>query len=196
MNIVYRVLYVLLRIALFFVHPILRVTGREQLPAGRCVICPNHSALTDPIWLLFALHEPTMTAVMAKKQLSKVPLIGPLLGWLGVIYVDRGAADVNAIKASLRVLRDDKRLIIFPEGTRVKPGKEVTPHTGAAMLAARSDAPLVPVYVTRQKRFLSPIDVHFGAPFQVKMLGAKATSPELQSATDELMEKIYALEES
>ena len=183
MNIVYRVLYVLLRIALFFVHPILRVTGREQLPAGRCVICPNHSALTDPI----------MTAVMAKKQLSKVPLIGPLLGWLGVIYVDRGAADVNAIKASLRVLRDDKRLIIFPEGTRVKPGKEVTPHTGAAMLAARSDAPLVPVYVTRQKRFLSPIDVHFGAPFQVKMLGAKATSPELQSATDELMEKINSL---
>ena len=64
-----------------------------------------------------------------------------------------------------------------------------------ALLASRTDAPLVPVYITRNKRFLGPIDVNFGEPFDVLRAGAKATGGELQAATEQLMTRIYALEE-
>lgn len=191
----YHICYALLRAAMFFVHPVLRVRGREYLPEGAAVICPNHSALSDPIWLIFAMRPKSMPHIMAKKELSTVPFIGGLLRWLGVIFINRAAADVGAIKASLAVLKQNQPLVIFPEGTRVKPGKEVEPHTGSALLASRTDAPLVPVYITRNKRFLGPIDVNFGEPFDVLRAGAKATGGELQAATEQLMTRIYALEE-
>ena len=192
----FRILYAIVRAVMFFAHPVLRVRGRQYLPEGAAVICPNHSALSDPLWLIFAMKPRQMPRIMAKKELAKVPVIGPLLRWLGVIFVNRAAADVGAIKASLSVLKENQPLIIFPEGTRVKPGKDAPAHTGSALLASRTDAPLVPVYITRNKRFLGPIDVRFGEPFDVLRSGAKATSGELQAATNQLMSRIYALEET
>ncbi|MBR2782088.1 MAG: 1-acyl-sn-glycerol-3-phosphate acyltransferase [Oscillospiraceae bacterium] len=191
----YRIIFVILRCVMFLVHPVLKVKGRERIPEGACVICPNHSALSDPVWLVLALHLKQMINIMAKIQLSHVPVIGPFLGYMGIIYVDRDRADVGAIKSSLTVLKADRPLVIFPEGTRVKPGKEVHAHTGAALLASRTDAPLIPVYITKNKKFLHPIHVVFGEPFRVEKAGIKATGSELQSATDELMQKIYELEE-
>ena len=191
----YRILFVMLRCVMFLVHPVLKVKGRGQIPEGACVICPNHSTLSDPVWLVLALRMKRMISIMAKIQLSRVPVIGPFLGYMGIIYVDRDRADVGAIKSSLTVLKEDRPLVIFPEGTRVKPGREVQAHTGAALLASRTDSPLVPVYITKNKKFLHPIHVVFGEPFQVEKAGAKATGQELQSATDELMRKIYSLEE-
>ena len=195
MTLLYRILRDIVHFFMRFMHPVFRVSGRENIPAGRVVVCANHSNLSDPLWLIFALRQPQMPSIMAKKELLKTPLLGPLLRAFGVIGVDRGHSDVAAIKAALRVLRDEGKLMIFPEGTRVREGKTVTAKTGAALLAARTDAPLLPVYLTKRKRFLRPIRVSIGKPFLPQYAQGKPTQEELLETTQRVMREIYEMGE-
>ena len=196
MTFVYKFLLCLVRVFLFFVHPVFRVRGKENIPEGRAVICCNHSGLADPLWLLFGLWLPQMPVIMAKKEAMDVPVLGAFLRSVKVIGVDRGNSDVNAIKAALKALRANEKMILFPEGTRMKHGKTVQPKTGAAMLASRTDTPLLPVYLTRKRSLFSPMTMVIGKPFYVQTEGAKATAPELHAATDRLMNEIYAMEKT
>ena len=65
----FKILYVIVRVAMFFWHPILRVKGRENLPeTGKVLICPNHRGMADPIWIVLAARPKRMFRVMAKKE--------------------------------------------------------------------------------------------------------------------------------
>ncbi len=185
----------IVRFFLFFVHPVFRVEGRQNVPEGACVICCNHSNLSDPLWLLFGLWLPRMPVILAKQELMKVPLLGAFLRMLGLIGVDRENRDVHAVKACMKALRGGEKLIIFPEGTRVRPGRQVQAKTGAALLAERTDCALLPVYLTKGKKLFCPLRLVIGEPFRVEKAGAKATMEELQAATDRLMREIYAMGE-
>jgi 1-acyl-sn-glycerol-3-phosphate acyltransferase len=176
-----------------FSHPILRVHGRENLQEGPAVVCCNHTSLSDPVWVILGARQKRVFRTMAKKELFAVPLLRRILPKLGVFPVDRDGSDVGAIKTALRALREREKLLIFPEGTRVKRGQSAQPHGGAAMLAVRTDSPLIPVYLTESKRFLRPLDLVFGAPYHPQIAGKKPTPEELQALTAELMEKIRAL---
>ena len=102
-------------------HPI-RVIGRENIPEGGAVICPNHSDLCDPVMACFAFTNRYQLHPMAKVEVRKVPVLGKLLEWGGVIFVDRGSADVHAIKSAMRILKEGQKLLLFPEGTRIRNG--------------------------------------------------------------------------
>ena len=195
MTLLYRILRDLVFFFMRFVHPVFRVTGRGNVPPGRAVICCNHSNLSDPLWLIFALRLPEMPSSMAKKELLAVPVLGPFVKAFRVIGVDRAHNDIAAVKAALGVLRHDEKLIIFPEGTRVRPGKQVQAKTGAALLAARTGAPLVPVYLTKGKHLFRPLRCVIGAPLQPQYAGAKPTGEELERTTQQLMREIYAMGE-
>ena len=183
------------RIVMFFWHPVFRVIGREHVKKeGRLMICANHSGAADPIWIIFALNLGHIPRIMAKKQITEVPGLGWLLQKFGVIGVDREQADIRAVKAGLRCLNNDQQLMIFPEGTRVKPGKTVKAKRGAVTLAARTNTPILPVYLTPRKPF-SPITCVIGEPYILPFEGKKATDEELHRCSDELMEKIYRLGE-
>lgn len=186
----------LVRAAMFFAHPIFKVQGRENIPEGPAVICCNHSNMSDPIWVIFGLWPDQMPACMAKKEVMEVPVLGRFLRFLGAIGVDRGAADLSAVKQSLKALRDGNNLLVFPEGTRVRPGKVVEAKTGAALLANRAEVPMLPVFLTRNKKFFCPLKMVIGKPFYVEKAGARITQQELQDATDRLMGEIYAMEEA
>ena len=71
MNFWYHLCWWLCRIGLFFWHPVFHVTGREQIPAGSCIFCANHSGMADPIWILLALPEKKMIRIMAKQELRR-----------------------------------------------------------------------------------------------------------------------------
>lgn len=71
MNFWYHLCWWLCRIGLFFWHPVFHVTGREQIPAGSCIFCANHSGMADPIWILLALPEKKMIRIMAKQELRQ-----------------------------------------------------------------------------------------------------------------------------
>lgn len=167
--------------------------GRENVPQSSCVICANHSGLADPVWAVLAMKPHMVPWIMAKKSVMSKPVIKSILGAFGAFGVDRDNPDLHAVKKSLKVLKDGEQLMIFPEGTRVKHGKTVVPKSGAVMLANRAGVPILPVYISRNRKPFRKIKVVIGKPY-LPELAAKPTAEELQEATDELMRKIYAME--
>ena len=190
----YRLLYCIVRPFFCLCHPV-RAVGRENIPEGAAVLCANHTALTDPLFVCFAARLHFKIRPLAKIELSRVPLIGWLLGKAGVIYVDRGHADVKAVKAALSCLKGEGKLLIFPEGTRVHEGEDVAAKGGAALFATRTGSPLLPVYVSRKKPRFRPTTVVFGQPFYPQIAGRKATAEELNEITNQVMAQIHALGE-
>lgn len=176
------------------VHPV-KAVGRENIPEGAALICPNHTRASDPFFVLYAFKRKHIMRAMAKAEIMRVPVIGWVLRKAGVFGVERGTADINAVKTALRVLKDGYKLLLFPEGTRVGEGESVEAKTGAAMFAVRTGSPIIPVYVPAKKRWFRPTTVVIGQPYYPQVAGRKGTSEEYRAISDELMERIYALGE-
>ncbi len=173
----------------------MRTLHRDRIPDGPFIACPNHSSLLDPPMAAFALTKKHPVRIMAKKSLLEIPVIGWFMENGGVIGVDRGNADINAVKRSLKVLKDGYPLMIFPEGTRVKEvGQRGEPHTGAVMMAMKTGVPLLPMYIPQGKKSLRRSTLVIGEPYTIAPAGKRATNAELESAAAELLERIYALE--
>ena len=173
----------------------LRVHGKEHIPEGAAVICPNHTTIGDPFYVVFAFGSQYPMRAMAKIQIMRVPFIGWSLSKAGVFGVDRGHADMKAVKTALKFLKDGNKLLMFPEGTRVHQGEDVEAKTGAAMFAARTGVPLLPVYIQPEKKLFRRNDVVIGEPFRPQFAGRKPTADELDAITHELMDRIHKLGE-
>ena len=181
---------------MFLYHPVFRVKGRENIPQnGGFLICPNHSGMADPFWVLFALRLNHIPRIMAKKEVMKIPLLGRLLEWFGVFGVDREGVDVNAIKIGMRTLKEGQQLMVFPEGTRVRPGKIIVPKRGAIVLAYRTGCPVLPVYLSRRKYPFCPITCVIGEPYYLEFEG-KPTDVQMQAEVETLVNRIYEMGEN
>lgn len=192
MKLAYQLCWWICRVAMFFWHPVYRVTGQEHLPAGRCVLCANHSGMADPIWILLSLPQRRMIRIMAKRELRRVPFIGWLMDRFGVIFVSRGAHDTAAYEQCVQALHADEKLLVFIEGTRCNKNKHVRARTGAVRMAISAQAPLVPLYVTRNRSLFCPIHVAFGAPIAPRDIDA-ADHAACQTFADEVLKRIYTL---
>lgn len=193
-DVFFRVLYAVIWPVFNLIHPV-KAIGRENIPEGAALICPNHTRASDPFFVLFAFKRKHIMRAMAKAEIMRVPVIGWLLGKAGVFGVDRGSADINAVKTALRVLKDGYKLLMFPEGTRVGEGESVEAKTGAAMFAVRTGSPIIPVYIPAKKRWFRPTPVVIGQPYYPQVAGRKGTSEEYRAISDELMGRIHALGE-
>ena len=173
----------------------LRVVGRENIPDGAAVLCPNHTTLGDPFYVVFAFGRKCPMRAMAKIQIMRVPVIGWILGKAGVFGVDRGRADMKAVKTALKFLKDGNKLLMFPEGTRVHEGEDVAAKTGAAMFATRTGAPLLPIYIQRKKKLFARNVVVIGQPYHPEYAGRKPTPDELDAIAGDLMDRVRKLGE-
>lgn len=173
-----------------------RVTGRENLPeTGGVVICGNHTSFLDPILVILSATRKRQIHVIAKAELFRIPVLNWILKGIEMIPVKRGMSDISAVKESLRVLRNGEPLLIFPEGTRVKDGKEVDGRPGAVVMAARANVPVIPVYIEAKKRLFRKTKVVFGTPYMLEFAGRKPTPEESHRLTEELMDRIRRLGE-
>ena len=121
------------------------VTGWEHLPpGGPMLIASQHQSAFDTLIWLRLLPR---VAYVFKAELSRVPLFGPLLIPAGQIPVARGG--INAVRTLLRggdrAKADNRQIVVFPEGTRVRPGEDVPLRPGIALLANRTGLPVFPV---------------------------------------------------
>lgn len=188
-------------VAPFFslVHPC-RLVGRERLLEKGGLFCANHSCLSDPICLIVALGPKRQMHAMAKAEFMRIPVIGWLLKKAGIFAVERGKSDIGAIKTAMKYLKNEESVLIFPEGTRIKDGvdkygNESEAKAGAAMLAVRTGAPLVPVYIPPKKRWFRVTTVVIGDPYRPQVESNKGSAEEYQVIAEDLMKRIYALEE-
>lgn len=187
---VYRVIKPL--ICLFFPH---RVVGLENMPEGGALICANHVSAWDPFLIAISLPVDSRLVVMAKDELFHIPVIGFLLRKLGVFPVKRGGNDLGAMKTAIRSLNEGRRLLVFPEGTRVDSREESEAKGGAVVMATRTGTPVVPVYCGEKHKFLRRTTIVFGEPYRPMVAGRRATAEENRQASEEIMRRIYAMEE-
>lgn len=176
------------------VHPC-KAIGRENIPPGAAILCPNHTRMSDPFFVLFAMGLGVKPRIMAKVEIMSIPVIGWILKKAGVFAVERGKSDVGAMKEALRCLKEGEKLLLFPEGTRHKDGTmDESGKTGAAMFSVRAGAPLVPIYIPAEKKWFRRTPVVFGEPFLPQIEGRKASAEEYKAIAKELMSRIAALE--
>lgn len=169
-----------------------RFIGRERIPQGGVVICANHTANIDSVLLALSLGWGAHFTAMAKAELFQNKLFGAVLHALGAFPVQRGKADITAIKHAFSLLREGKQLLIFPEGTRVKTADaaaSVEVKAGAGMIAMRSGAPILPVYITPGKKAFRGCKVVFGEPFHAEKSGRPDQS-DYASMSEQIMERI------
>src|SRR3954468_2236644 len=131
-----------------FFHLYFRVqrTGREHIPAkGPCIIAANHRSFLDPFLIGIMLRRPIY--FVAKKELFARRWQAWILNALGAFPVDRGAGDTGAMDTARHILERGDCVVIFPEGTRVRPGPLGKAKRGVGRLALETGAPVVPVAV-------------------------------------------------
>lgn len=163
---------------------------REDTPV---VFCANHASALDPILFCLALPRRVPMRMMAKKELMDTPLLGWLLRKLGGFGVDRGNADLAAVKTAMKAIKDGNNLLVFPEGTRVDYEGEVRAKGGVVMIAMRTGAMLQPVFVDGKKRLFRRTRIVFGEAYTPVAAARRATAEEYQTFADDVLHRAYAL---
>ncbi len=153
------------------------VEGAEHLPAtGPVIVACNHCSLLDPIVVGCSILQRPVS-FMAKEELFRIPLLGPIIRKLGAFPVRRGKGDRAAIRAAVEVLKEGKVLGIFPEGTRYKDNKLHPLRHGITLLAMETNARILPMIIrgTQQLNFFRfpKIKVYIGEAFQLVPGGTK-----------------------
>ena len=131
-----------------------RVEGLENIPAGTCLFAANHVSNIDPPILVDAI--PRRIAVLAKKSLFAIPIMGTAFRLAHYVPVDRSSVE-NAL-ASLDLaagyIKQGTSYLIYPEGTRSADGRLLPFKKGAFLLAIRAQVPVVPVACIGARRIL------------------------------------------
>ena len=123
------------------------IRGRAHLPEGPCIIAAKHQSAWDTLIFNILVESP---AYIFKKELLRIPLFGWYLVAAGCIPIDRsgGAGALRRlIGDARRTLEAGRKIVIFPEGTRVAPGAHRPHHPGTAALYTQLGVPVVPVAV-------------------------------------------------
>jgi 1-acyl-sn-glycerol-3-phosphate acyltransferase len=175
-----------------------RTAGNGNVPLeGALVVVANHGSHLDPPLLGHALGRPV--AFMAKAELFRIPLLGPIIRACGAYPVARGASDREAIRTATDRLEQGWATGVFIDGTRQADGRVNNPQPGAALLAARAGVPLLPVAIVNSHRALGtgskqprllPVHIRIGTPIPPPASRKRA---DLDAATAACQAQINAL---
>jgi len=177
-----------------------RIFGAENVPQkGALVVVSNHASYFDPPILSSCVRRPV--AYMAKEELFEIPVLKQAIELYGAYPVSRGAGDRKAIRAALKCLEDGWAIGVYLEGTRTPDGRITDPKRGAALLAAKAQAPLLPVSLWGTQAILTkgsaiprpvPITIRIG---QVVPPPSSTDKEELQAITQQCAAVITSLHE-
>lgn len=150
-----------------------RAYHRENVPCrGPVLFVSNHQSFFDPVLVGYGLDREV--DYMARDTLFDNPWFEKLIRSLNAFPVKRGEADLAAVKETLRRLRDDRAVLLFPEATRTADGRIREFKPGLALLARKANAPIIPVVIdgafeawprtSPVPRAFVPIHVTYGNP--------------------------------
>lgn len=186
---IYRICRALLRL-LFTIFFRLETRGLENIPAtGPVLLASNHISNFDPITVGIKVHR--RVHYMAKAELFAFKPIGAFLRTIGAFPVKRGGVSKDAIKLAIQLLRDGHALGIFPEGTRNSEASAA--KRGAAMIAIRSEATIVPVAIVGNYRLFSKLLVIYGPPISLAQVEAAEGQDQSEALTDAIMSNIRSM---
>ena len=169
----------------------MEIIGIENLPqSGGLIIASNHVSYLDPAVL--AASSNRKIYFITKKEVFKNGFVSFILKNLNAISVDRKNADILAFKKAINILREEKVLGIFPEGTRSSNGELQELKLGAIKIAMKTGIPILPVGIIGTHK-IYPRGIKFPILFKHKIIvkyGALQHFNKLKSK-----DKIYQKEE-
>ncbi len=144
-----------------------KIYGAENIPSGGAVIVCNHFTAFDFLFAMKACREDIY--ILGKKELFKNRILAKAFKSYNVIPVDRSNVDVNTLLSVLRLLKQGKKLLIFPEGTRNKTGSnKLQPiKGGASIFAVKAKCKIVPMMSLNKLKLFRKTKVMIGNPFEV-----------------------------
>ncbi|MDO4744342.1 MAG: lysophospholipid acyltransferase family protein [Clostridia bacterium] len=172
----------------------IEIEGVEKIPTDRnFIVTPNHLSNFDPP--LIAAFLPADRAYMAKASLFKVPVVAQVIKAFGAFPVKSGEG-MSAVRTAIKILREGKSLVIFPEGRRVRTrgilgkGKQ-----GAVLIGAKTGVGILPVGIEATYKFRSRVKVTVGDYIDLSEYSEKKlTTEDIQNITDTVvMERIAEL---
>jgi 1-acyl-sn-glycerol-3-phosphate acyltransferase len=181
------------------------VVGSENFPkAGPYLIASNHASHLDPP--LVGSQIARQMRFFARRSLWNSPLLAWWLDKVETIPVERDSGDIGAIKRVLQAIKEDRAVVLFPEGTRSPDGQLQRPKAGVGLMACKTGVPVVPCRVFGSfaaygkgagiPRFGTPVTIVFGPP----IFSADYDDPSLgkaryETAAQRIMDRIAALPE-
>ncbi len=181
-----------------------RIVGARNIPTrGAYMLAANHSSYFDPP--IVSGMTPTPLHFFARKTLLKNWWLWVLQKALNMIPVDTEGGDASAIRVAVRILKENKPLVIFPEGTRSPDGKLQPGQPGAGMIACMTQVPVLPVRIygafealdrkSNKPKWGMPITAVVGKPIPPEVYDNHTKGhARFQYASDKFMEAITALE--
>jgi 1-acyl-sn-glycerol-3-phosphate acyltransferase len=162
-----------------------RVYNRHYVPnEGPLLIVSNHQSFYDPMLVGYGLAREV--DYMARDTLFKNERFGKFIRSVNAFPVKRGEADLAAIKETLRRLKDQRAVLLFPEGTRTLDGRISEFKTGVVLLAKKANCPIVPVVIdgafdvwprsSKRPKYFTSLGVMYGKPFSPEEV--KSCTPE------------------
>jgi 1-acyl-sn-glycerol-3-phosphate acyltransferase len=179
----------LVNVGLFPIYQF-KVIGRENFPSeGGVLVCANHIHNFDPE--VVGITAPRPIHFMAKEELFSVPILGKILPHINAFPVKRGMSDRGALRAGLAILKEEKVLGLFPEGTRSKTGELGKGLAGAGFFALRSNAHVVPCAIIGPYKPFKRLKVVYGKPINMEECRKNKATPE--ETTELIMDEIQKL---
>ena len=168
-----------------FFHLYFRLSriGREHVPeSGGVIFCSNHRSFLDPFVIGTITRRPIY--YVAKRELFRYRIVAWLLNSLGAFPVNRGAADQDMLATAKAILERGDSVLMFAEGTRIRPGALGRPKRGVGRLALETGAPVVPVAVIGTENVRKGWRIR---PHKVRIrIGSPLTFPRVEQASPQL----------
>ena len=180
----------------------LDIEGAEHIPTdGRGILVSNHLSFLDAN--IISAASPRKVSFMIAKEYYEMTAIRWMCEFLGCIPVNRSGEDIAAVKGAIKKLNKDFLLGAFPEGGISRTGEMEDPKQGIAMIALRTESPVVPVllsgyrYQTMLATFLLPkkIRIKIGPPLDFSGENSKDRES-LERVTNRIAQSIQELRES
>lgn len=136
----------------------------KQLKGKNFIISCNHTSNLDPVMIDITFNK--KHRILAKKELFKNKFISACLKSLGAVPVDRSQADPRAVKEIFSLLKKNKPILIFPQGTRAKTIniEEGSAKEGVALFSLRTNTPVIPMMFTRKIKMFRRTKLIIGEP--------------------------------
>lgn len=158
------------------------VIGAENFPKeGGVLLCANHINALDPP--VVGMTAPRTVHFMAKEELFKLPILGPILPKVNAFPVKRGMSDREALRTALKILKSGEVVGLFPEGTRSTDGVLKKGLSGAGFFALRGNADVMPCAIIGPYKRFKKVKVVYGKPLLMEPFRErKATVDEVTEA--------------
>lgn len=170
-----------------------KIVGMENIPKeSPALICPNHVHALDSAIIVAKFKR--KVNVLAKEELYKNGFIRFIADAFGIYPVKPDSKSMESVKISLKILKNNGLLMLFPEGTRNGMAKGVKPKDGAVKLAIKANVPIIPVGFQGNFKPFKKIKVNIGEPIYYTEYRDEINNKELVGElTEDLMKKIVKL---